>query len=96
MVFRLKYIVKRSYAKASFREFNLIRDMKDCFLGGASRNRSYGLINRGIQVTCFPIGQNVTFRDEFTGLREKPFRGVKTQVTGIAEKGQSEVKFWSL
>ena len=57
---------------------------------------AYGLINREIQVTCFPIGQNVTFRDEFTGLREKPFRGVKTQITGIAEKGQSGVKFWSM
>ena len=83
-----------SYAKASFREFNLIRDMKFCFLGGAYRNRSYGLINRGIQLTCFPISQNVTFRD-FTGLTEKSFYGVRTQVTGIAEKGQSEVKFWS-
>ena len=68
--------------------------MRDCFLEGASRNRPYGLINRGIQVTCFPISQNVTFR-EFTGLKEKPFRKV-TPVTGIAEKGQSEVKFWSV
>ena len=69
--------------------------MKDCFLGGASRNRPYGLIYRGIQVTCFPISQNVTFR-EFTGLKEEPYRGVQIQVTGIVEKGQSEVKFWSM
>ena len=46
-------------------------------------------------MTCFPISQNITFR-EFTGLKEKPFRGVQTQVTEIDEKGQSGIKFWSM
>ena len=73
-----------------------IRDIKDCFLEKCTRNWPNGLNNiEEFKSRVFLSVKNVTFR-EFTGLKEKPLRGVQTQVTGIVEEGQSEVKFWSI